>query len=337
MSYARSLLNEILGVRFSLTGEVMLALPDATGVDFQSDHLYDLRPAHAGDIDAINGMFFEEYGDSYPYPLKDLSSEGVYIVAVHPSTQEIVGFSRAAPVQGYDDVYELGGLIVKRPHRGRDIAKRMTIERLQRARQRGAKVAISEPVCYRIDCASQLNLLNFGFVLLGLQPAKYPDIQREILDRQPESVLMAACWLEGKSGFGTRKIFLPKEYRGLAYTYLPREIHSRRFEQMVTGEMPSHVHHPGRRGVASLGAEYIDVPANWPESEERISEFMKQGYRFSCLLPGFGNLESGHHFDYVRLYRFPDSLHGFDIRRVHVAPQLHPLKYFIAGEHACRR
>ncbi|PJE76790.1 hypothetical protein COV05_02640 [Candidatus Uhrbacteria bacterium CG10_big_fil_rev_8_21_14_0_10_48_16] len=315
----------------------MLAMDPAISRIDSNECPYSLRRVQESDIDLVNGMLWEEYGTSYPYPLRTLTPDGIFVVATHDPTGEVVGFSRAAPLTGHPGVYELGGLIVKRPHRGRDVAKQMTVWRMQEARARGAKVAMSEPVCYRVDCASQLNLLNFGFVLLGIQPAKYPDIQREILQGQPESVLMAASWLVGESGFGTRKIFLPREYRGYPYNFLPREIHSKRFERTVQGTMPVPVHHPGRAGVGSLGAEFIDIPANWPESEGCITEYMHQGYRFSCLLPGFGDLEDGRHFDYVRLYRLPDSVHGFDFRRVHVAPHLHPLKFLIAGEHACRR
>jgi len=301
------------------------------------DHPYTLREVTPADIPAINQMLVEEYGSSYPYPLRHLDSQGIYVVAQHQQTGELVGFSRAAPYDGHVGVFELGGLIVKKPHRGRDVAKRMTIWRMQACRERGAKLAISEPVCYRIDCASQLNLLKFGFVLLGIQPAKYPDIQGEILQGQPESVLMAACWLEGESGFGTRRIFLPREYRGLPYTYLPREIHSKHFQMRVDGDIPKVVHHAGRPGTACISAEFVDIPANWQGSAALMGTYMGQGYRFSCILPGFGDLPDGGHFDYVRLYRFPDSIHGFDFRRVHVAPQLAPLKYMLAGEHACRR
>ncbi|NQV90282.1 GNAT family N-acetyltransferase [Candidatus Uhrbacteria bacterium] len=326
-----------MGGRHSIYGGKMLAPVHSRQALAESVCPYTFRRAEVADISAINGMLVDEYGPSYPYPLRELAVDGIYIVATHEPTAEIVGFSRAAPLGGHEGVYELGGLIVKRSHRGHDVAKRMTIERMNEARERGAKVAMSEPVCYRIDCASQLNLLGFGFVLLGIQPAKYPDIQGEILQGQPESVLMAACWLQGKSGFGTRKIYLPREYRGTPHNYLPREIHSKRFEEKVQGVMPSPVHHAGRMGVGCRGAEYIDVPANWKESESLIAKYMQQGYRFSCLLPGFGDLDGGSHFDYVRLYRLPDTVHGFDFRRVHVASQLQPLKYFIAGEHACRR
>ncbi|HAU66056.1 TPA: hypothetical protein DCW61_01795 [Candidatus Uhrbacteria bacterium] len=301
--------------------------------------LYFFREPIVTEIPQINRLLVEEYGESYPYPVGAFDPTGIYLIAVYKPTQEIVGFSRASPYGGHTGVHELGGLIVTRPHRGRGLAKKMTLIRLEICRSQGAKIAISEPVCYRVDCASQHNLLkHFNFVLLGIQPAKYPDIQHEILQGQPESVLMAASWLEGESGFGTRRIFLPEEYRGLPYTYLPSEIHSKHFRQHIKADsFPEMIHHPSRLGRFSVGAEYIDVPANWHRSAVCIGELIHEGYHFSCLLPAFGVLPSGGYFDYVRLYRFPDKLHGFDFRRVHVAPQLAPLKYFCAGELACRR
>lgn len=302
-----------------------------------AQHPYSLRPATEQDIPFINRMLWDEYGVSYPYPMHELDPDGIYVVAIHDPTGEIVGFSRATPHAGHTRVYELAGLIVTRPHRRCDVAKRMTIIRLQECRQRGVKIAISEPVCYRVDCASQLNLLSFGFVLLGIQPAKFPDVQRGILQGQPESVLMAACWLDGESDFGTRRIFLPREYRGLPYTYLPREIHSRHFVKGMSGKIPDIVSHAGRQGTGVVGAEFLDIPANWPASAEMIQEYSSRGFRFSCILPSFGDLQDGSHFDYVRMYRMSDMIHGFDFRRVHVAPQLAPLKFMLAGEHACRR
>lgn len=302
-----------------------------------ASHPYALRPATDADIPQVNRMLWDEYGESYPYPVKELNPEYIYVVAVHEQTGEIVGFSRAAPYEGHDGVWELGGLIVTRPHRKRDVAKRMTILRMQELRSRGAKIAMSEPVSYRVDCASQLNLLGFGFVLLGILPGKYPDIQREILHGQPESVVMAANWLSGESEFGTRRIFLPHEYRGLPYTYLPREIHSRHFQRPLEGDVPEVVHHQGRAGLGYVGAEFVDIPANWQRSAAIMSDYIRQGYRFACILPSFGDLSSGGHFDYIRLYRFHDSMSDFDFRHVHVAPHIAPLKFLMAGEHACRR
>lgn len=302
-----------------------------------SAHPYTMRPAQASDIPDINRMLWDEYGPSYPYPVKAFELGGVYIVAVHDETGETVGFSRAAPYEGHAGVWELGGLIVTRPHRGCDVAKRMTLLRLREIKSRGAKIAMSEPVCYRVDCASQLNLLGFGFVLLGILPGKYPDIQRDILLGQPESVVMAAYWLQGESDFGTRRIFLSHAYRGLPYTYLPREIHSRHFQCSLEGEPPDAIHHAGRAGIGCVGAQYVDVPANWQASAELMAQHVREGYRFACILPSFGDLPEGGHFDYVRLYRFHDCMPDFDFRRIHVAPHIAPLKYTMAGEHACRR
>lgn len=307
------------------------------GKDVSAGDVYSLRVAQEQDIPRINDMFFEEYGTSYPYPIRSLPEGAYYLVATHNSTGEIVGFSRAAPVASHPGVCELGGLIVDDPHRKKGIANRMTILRMKWCREQGAKVAISEPVCYRIDCASQRNLLKFGFILLGIQPAKYPDLQYDILQGQPESVLMAACWLDGESGFGTRKFFLPKAYRGIHYTFLPRAIHSRHFQEELSGAIPPVLYKEARKGTGYVGAEFIDVPANWKESADAMDEYMDSGYRFSCFLPGFGTMDDGQHFDYVRMYRFPDRLHGFDFRRVHVAEELTPLWNALAGEHVRRR
>lgn len=298
---------------------------------------YEMRPACASEIPAINKLFFAEYGDSYPYPLGELKPSGIYIVAVYKPTGEIIGFARSAESSAYGGAWELGGLIVSPDHRGQDVAKEMTMLRLLEIKRRGGKVAVSEPVCYRKDCASQHNLLKYGFVMLGIQPGKYPDIQEEVLLGQPESVLLCARWLEGDPQFGERRLFLPQGYRNLTHTFMPREIHERSWQPHVIGSMPSVRHQHGHREETHVGSEFVNVPANWPESAEAIEHYMAQGYAFSCILPGFGQMPDGSHYDFVRLYRLPEYTRDrFDFRYVHVIEQLRVLHTFMSGEYHLR-
>lgn len=312
------------------------AIGDHHGRRVQTDSPYAFRAARTSDIVRINDLFFREYGESYPYPVSVFDPDGIYVVGVHRETEKVIGFARARENSAHNGVYDLGGLIVTPEHRTRDVAKQLTMLRILEIQQRGGKVMLSEPVCYREDCASQHNLIKYRFVLLGIQPGKYPNIQCGILGSQPESVLVAARWLGEDSGFGDRKIFLPESYRNVPNLFVPRHVHSRLWRTEMSGPMPDPVFHEGMVVCEKPGSQFVDIPANWHEAAVVIKDFREQGYRFSCVLPGFGQTQEGEPFDYVRLYRFPHNVaQDFDFRLVHVAPQLRPLKYFLAGEHAC--
>ncbi len=292
-----------------------------------------IRKTYPSDIDQINRLFFEEYGREYPFPITTIQSSGVYLAAWHEPTKTIVGFARAMPYGKHAHTWEFGGLIVQRQYRGRNIAKYLTTIRVNVARRCGARVIVSEPVCYRHDCASQRNLIFHGFVLLGVQPGKYPDILKHRLGNQGESVLLAAKWIGECKGFDGRKVYLPPDYMAAVKQLLPGVMNVDQGWNILLESVPTPVHHHGHETTVSTGTRFVDVPINWASSLEQIEQLRSNGYRLSAVLPGFGTTISGQPFDYVRLYRFEHSK-PFDFDRVNVAPQLQRFKEFCHREEA---
>ncbi len=285
------------------------------------------REAQADDLPLINTLFIGEYGENYPYPMHKLHADGFYVVAESVDGQ-IVGFGRAAPYHGYKRVWEFGGLIVHRAYRGKGIAREITERRLSEARSRGIVAVVSEPVCYREQCESQHNLLERGFVLIGIQPFKYPDIQEHILGRQPESVMLAAKYLVGDSGFCRRPLYLPKSIEQVLGCFISEDVLARQRTQELIGPIPDTEFHVGHAGSRSVGSEFVDVPANWPDSSAAIETWMEKGFRFCGVLPGFGHGVEGQMFDYIRLYR-PPSRGGFRFDSIHVVEHMRLLREFM--------
>ncbi len=308
-----------------------MSFPDA---DVCVDREFDLarvslRTIESRDVEQVNRLFVEEYGP-YPYLLEDASGPGVQLVA--EARGEVIGFARATPVAGYARAFEFGGLIVRRDFRGRHVAKRLLERRLSEVVVRGGRLAVSEPVCYRRDCASQHNLIDRGFVLTGILPGKYPEIHRDLLGDQPESMVMAArALLPGETtGLGERRVFLPNGLPGLLRLFLPRDVYERGFGDAVPGRMPAVVEHASYQSGAIKGSSFVDIPINWPEAEQIVLAFLADGYRFAAILPGFGATADGHVFDLVRLYKPPAGRLNFDL--IHVAPQLQRLHAFMRRE-----
>jgi hypothetical protein len=203
--------------------------------------------------------------------------------------------------------------------------------------ERGGALAVSEPVCYRADCASQINLLRRGFRLAGILPFKYPDIHRDLLGDQPESMVLAVRSLTpGKNtGFGHRHLCVPDVVRELIHLYLPAHILARSWDERVPGPMPPSVDHDGYAGSVTTGSRFVDVPANWSSSREVIYAYLAVGYRFAAVLPGFNVTEDGHVYDSVRLYRPPEDV-SLAMELVHVAEPLRPLHAVMARDlHTC--
>ncbi len=302
-----------------------------------AESLYEFREATEEDIPAIRELLFDWYGPSYPYPVSALDSQGYYPAAIDRSTGRLVGFAKAVPYKGFPSVYEFGGLIVAKSHREKKIAKHLTRMRVDWVLSLGGAAVVSEPVCYLSGCPSQENLIKAGFHLVALQVGKYPDIMHDTLGLQPESVLMAVRWLRGNSRLGHRKVFLPRYYRGVLHSFLPRYLYQRPWDETFEDvPMPPAVLHKGFTTAGGTGAEFADVPVNWPEAEGIIHNLRLQGFRMCGILPGFGRLSDDRPYDYLRMYRLPASFiigsESFDFDKVNVVPQLAALKHFASME-----
>jgi GNAT superfamily N-acetyltransferase len=303
-------------------------IPHTTELGVSED--YQMLQADSQHIKDINSLLMDEYGSSYPYPLCKIGPRDIFLIVVHRPSGRIIGSAKAVPYGETNETYEFGGLIVSEDHRGRNIGKWMTRMRLKLVRAIGCKLVLSEPVCYREDCASQHNLVKHGFLLVGLQLGKYPDLQHDILGTQPESVLMTMRWLEGETRLGDRHLFIPQPMLSIVRSFLPRYITDRGWEQVLTGEIPESIYHAGHHGGHCIGSEFLDIPANWEDSEALIARALCEGYQFSGVLAGLGRLPDGSYFDYVRLMRLEEeACRSFDFSKVHVADQLGSLKAFL--------
>lgn len=289
----------------------------------ESEQGMRIRDALASDIPAINDLFCREYGAGYPYLVRALNPAHVNLVSEVNGV--IVGFARAAPYGRYTHVWELCSLMVRSDMRGRGIARAFTVERMERLKQMGVKTLVSETVtCYE-DCASQRNLLNFGFEIYGLIPFMHPWIRPEVLGRQPLTLMMMVATLNGGTGFGSRQLHLNQSDRNHALEVVSRAALNAPWEQVLEGAMPDPGMLPGKLVNEIEGASFIDVPLNWADSLGLVQALRRQGYLFAALLPGFGRTPAGQLYDLARFYR-PAQVDALRFDLIHVVPEMEQFK-----------
>ena len=286
------------------------------------------RDAVDTDIHAINALFCSEYGDGYPYLVTELAFGHIHLVAV--VEREIVGFARAAPYGVYADVWELCSLVVMPEFRQHQIARALTIERINRLRMQGVKTVVSEAVtCYE-NCASQKNLQNFGFKPYGLLPFVHPWIRPEVLGEQPLSLVLMVASLNGGTGFGSRELFLDPSDRSALELLVPTSDLQPPWESTARDRdvFPRRLH--GKQVHGLRGSVFVDIPLNQKEATEVRSLLKRKGYRFAAVLPGFGRDQQHRPFDLLRVYRPPHRSFTFDL--VYVTPDLEFLKQYCEQE-----
>lgn len=288
---------------------------------------FTFRFATTRDVDAVNQMLFDEYGSDYPYPMSPSSFVDEHISLLCELGGEAVAFARAA---WYGTAYELGRLIIRPAFRGNGVARALTQCRLTliAGRSKEHDLVFSEPVCHRVDHASQQNLLNFGFQHTGVQVAKYPGIIEDRLGRQPESVTMAFKRLNNALD-GHRPICVPDDYGRLLADLLGRPLTNG--STALDGAAPEPVSHKPImvRGIA--GTEFLDLPVNWLSSRAAIECARSRGFVLSGLLPGMGRQSDGTRYDLLRMQRLPSGLRP-DFGLVHVTPDLLPFLTHIRRE-----
>lgn len=291
---------------------------------------YEFRTFEPSDLERVNTLFFEEYGENYPYPLRreHVTLSALSTVAMFHGT--VIGFARATPYAGNNKIFEFGGLIVQEKHRHRKVAKNLTMRRLAAVIDAGARMVFSEPVCNREDKASQQNLLERGFTLCGILPFKYPEIKTDILGQQPETVAMAYRLLGNQTRSHMPPLMVPDElwpYLKLLSDGYPRLPST----YALTGTVPDVITHKQLVAPHQTGSTFVDVPANWEHSPRLIRDFLRQGFLFAGWLPMFGTTSYGQPFDFVTLYR--PSRADFNYTKVHVVPELHRLQRLMADEY----
>ncbi|OGM00280.1 hypothetical protein A2501_01975 [Candidatus Uhrbacteria bacterium RIFOXYC12_FULL_57_11] len=285
------------------------------------------RHPNATDLPKINRLYRREYGDAYPYQLRedDLVSGIAFVAVAHG---EVVGCARAIRPNPATPVFLFGGMIVDPPHRRHHIAKALTDLRFDAVTRAGARVVATEPVCCQPSRASQRNMIGNGFVPLGILPAKYPDIKPETLGDQPESLTFAIRWLAGDVSVEGRQLHLDDRLLHLLHETSASLSASADGSRRMCGLMPAPEHHEPMRGTRADGSAFVDVPANWPESSAAIAEFERNGYVACAFLPGLGLTDCGERHDFVRLVHARGRRVRFE--HVHVTEHLVPFKEYLA-------
>lgn len=296
---------------------------------------FTIRSATNQDVDQINALFCREYGEAYPYLMRSVSPRHVNLVAVSAQGNQVVGFARAAPYTPYDHVWELCSLMVDPEWRGFGIARAFTVERIRRLTAMGVKTLVSEAVtCYE-DCASQRNLINFGFKFCGLLPFKHPWIRTEVLGAQPLTLALMVTSLNGGTQFGERELFLTEDdCQGL--TALVGNDSIRAPWGCHVGLRCPDLYFADSKAVQGLrGCDFVDLPLNWNVARYTREVLGREGYKLAALLPGFGRTASGEPVDLLRLYRPPASVDWtYDL--VHVVPELGSFKTFCTQRFVAR-
>lgn len=286
------------------------------------------RPPSFSDLDAINVLYRREYGDRYPYQLReeDLAA-GIAFAAF--AGESVVGCARAVRPNPAAPVFLFGGMIVDPPHRRRHVAKALTDLRFDAVRRAGARVVVTEPVCCQPSTASQRNVRGYGFVALGLLPAKYPDIKPETLGDQPESLTLAVRWLHAPVSFEGRRMFAGARISELLAAVAPDVAATADGSAPVpSGPVPRPEYHEPMRGTRSDGSSFVDVPASWPESLAMVESHERDGYAVCGFLPGLGLTARGERYDLVRMVHPRGRRVRFE--HVHVTEELLPMREHLA-------
>lgn len=298
-----------------------------------SGRQYCFRPLALAEVACVNRMLCAEYGDSYPYPLRAerLSPQSIYIACLDEHG-EIVAFSKAE-YRAPHGFYEVGGLIIAPGHRVAGLGTTLVQYCVEEASRRGAQIVFAEPVCYRADRASQRLFIRLGFRHWAIEPFKYPNIQKDHLGDQPETVTVGVLAPEARMSELVRPLFVPRDYVDPITFLLGHELSDGEDEQEA--RMPAVIDYDAVQFEGYFGSSFRDVPANWPEARKVIEAARAEGFLLSGLLPGFGRLPHGAVYDYVRLYRPPSAVRP-DFARVHVVEDFRPFLDAMRVEHRRR-
>lgn len=287
---------------------------------------FRVRHVRRGDIERINAMYRDEYGDGYPYPLHPkMAGRGVRVVAELGG--RVIAFARAMEDAGHPGTYELGGMIVDPDFRRSGLAAHMTDLRLMNVQTLGGHVAYAEPICSLPNCASQRNIDNHGFSSVGIEPVKYPDLKPDLMGDQAESVVLAVKSIDADATFDDRVLYLSDAHEALVASLVPEAVSHDRSRAGMDEAFPGVIRHDPVRGPRSLGARFVDVPANWPEARAAAAELERDGFAFCAFLPRFGLTREGVTFDAVRFVHVDGRRVRFDL--IHVIDRLQPLKRYL--------
>jgi ribosomal protein S18 acetylase RimI-like enzyme len=308
------------------------------------DGTVTLRPFRGSDAEAVNLLFKIAYGPEYPYRMSAQLSDGTYgYVAVVQATGEVIGFARTrwlahhTITDAYPLVHELGGYVVTPKWRRHGIGSHLSrlCEEAARAERGEIHVNHSEPVCWGNGLASQQIFARRGFRVCGISAIKYPEISPDHHGAQPASMVIVAKRSDRDHDFTLNKRYLPGDYEVLVRALFPEDISG----DLSAHPMPMPIFHEPVVTANDIGAEIVDIPANWSQAASIIQNLRHDGWLFSGFLPEHGALvvrDTQFRFDYVRLYRPPMRYRSnvtWDLLGTH-DPLATRVKAFLAHEHA---
>lgn len=308
--------------------------------------LCPFEPKHE---EGVNRLFQEAYGVSYPYKVSPNIPRGAYyFVAVLAALGRVIGFARSRWLEAenrplaYPYVHELGGYVVGEAYRRRGIGEKLSLmcEEAAHADRGEIHISHSEPVSWGNGLASQKIFQRHGFRVLGLSALKYPDISAEWHGEQPASMTIVARRTGADSDFVQYPRYLPSDYE----RFVQQAMHGCSEAcgpSLLRHPMPEVISHHPVEAKGMLGAEIIDIPANWPDALRIIQELGKAGCLFSAFLPEHGAINVSatdqSRFDYLRLYRPPASCHRVcDWSLIQVLPCAENAKRFLIEEYTRR-
>jgi ribosomal protein S18 acetylase RimI-like enzyme len=302
------------------------------------------RPFHPEDAEGVNGLFREAYGPSYPYKAATVVPAGAYFVVALSACGRVIGFARSRWLEAegdhapYPNVHELGGYVVSEAYRRLGIGERLSrlCEEAARADRGEIHISHSEPVSWGNGLASQRIFQKHGFRILGFSALKYPDISADWHGEQPASMTIVARRAGRNGNFVQCPRHIPAPYEEFVRSLMEGcpISHETRHSAFP---MPSVVTHKPVEAKGAVGAEIVDVPANWQEARPVVESLQRNGYLFSAFLPEHGGIkdEGGLvRFDYLRLYRPPASYRTrCDWDLIQVVSAGSQIKRFLAEEH----
>jgi hypothetical protein len=137
--------------------------------------------------------------------------------------------------------------------------------------------------------------------------------------------------MSSASGWGSRPIFLPDDYRNEICKVVPPK-NDPALAQQTNGSIPQSTKLPAETAEGREGSSFVKVPINWPEAEREIRGLRADGYLLAGLIPGMHITANGDPYDTLVLYKPPSDV-NIDFDHIWVVDALRSLHAFAKEEY----